>query len=68
MVHGDTIPMHPVISSPRGKEPDDAYVPRGTITVGESSVKVDPSTKDIGCPTSLDWTRTNGMDEFDTQA
>eukprot|EP00971_Amphidinium_carterae_P333196 6467791-Amphidinium_carterae.1 len=68
MAHGDTIPLHPVISSPQGEKSDDAYVPRGTTTVGENSVKVDPSTKNIGCPTSLDGTRTTGMDEFDTQA
>eukprot|EP00971_Amphidinium_carterae_P326650 6457576-Amphidinium_carterae.1 len=67
MAHGDTIPLHPVICSSQGEKSDDVHVPRGTTTVGERSVKVDPSTKDIGCPTSLDGTRTTGMDEFDAQ-
>eukprot|EP00971_Amphidinium_carterae_P235052 4664487-Amphidinium_carterae.2 len=44
---------------------DDAHVPRGTTTVSESSVKVDPSTRDIGCPMFLDGTRNTGVDEFD---
>eukprot|EP00971_Amphidinium_carterae_P150724 2988319-Amphidinium_carterae.4 len=68
MAHGDTIPMHLVISSSRGEKSDDEHVPRGNTSVGESSVKVDPATRDISRPASLDRTRNSGMDELNVQA
>eukprot|EP00971_Amphidinium_carterae_P257969 5120573-Amphidinium_carterae.1 len=68
MAHGDTIPMHPVIISSRGEKSDNEHVPRGSTAASESSVKVNPATRDISRPTSLDGTRNTGMDEFNIQA
>eukprot|EP00971_Amphidinium_carterae_P030536 600531-Amphidinium_carterae.1 len=53
---------------PNREKSDDEHVPNGTTPGGESSVTVDPATKDISRPTSLDGTRSAGMDELIAQA
>eukprot|EP00971_Amphidinium_carterae_P182468 3621234-Amphidinium_carterae.1 len=68
MAHGHTIPFNPLISSSKGEKSDKEHVPKGNKSVSESSTKGDPVTCESVRPTSLDGTRTGGMDELDAQA